>query len=424
MFSSIPFAGFGSTIPGLAASLILLSTSCTGSSTSEVIRTTMDGVEVVSNPEDPLPYHGLPRTMEFELIRSYPGNEEDPSYRFALSHVSVDSDGSIFIGDSPQYRILKYDHDWNYLFEMGRKGAGPGELLELAWMELTPEGIIYVSDEHNRRTTLFDSRTGNFIRHIVYPHPGFRRASLLGSERLFAIYHNWIPEREGTVMRWGVFDESFEPVTLLIDDLKPALGDVAGISRSEWLGRMDEYMPEPSLIFHVTSWGELIAGPDSEHTFSLYNSLGDEVRRIERSGPPSLLTEADKEEIIQINIRRWERYNEPAIARAAVQYLEFPEYKPTYIQVLDMDRKGFMLVTTPDNSGRLWIEVYGRDGTYLAHQPITQFNEIFQVVGDTLYVTIEDELGNAELRSYRIVYQVGEGINTREISGEEWFSGS
>ncbi len=404
----------------LLPALLLFTPACS-SPQREVVRSIVEGVEVVSNPENPLTLHGKPRRLDFEHIRDYPGNEEDPDFRFALGSVAIGPDGSIFINDAPQYRILKYDADWNFLFSMGRRGAGPGEFLEVAWMGLTPEGVIHASDEQNRRTVLFDAETGDFLDMIVYPHPGFRRASMLGSERLFAIYHSWVREREEIVFRWGVFDRSFEPVNLLIDRLDAALGDVTGISRPEWLGRMDAQVPEPSLIFNVTVHGELLAGPDFEYSFSLYDSMGEEVRRIEREGPPSLLTEADRREIIDMNIRRWERYNEPGIANAAVQYLEFPEHRPAYVGIYDFDRRGFILVTIPDENWVYWLEIYGRDGTYMAKQPFTQFSEIFQIAGDTLYVALEDELGNAMLSSYRIRYLAGEGEDAREVTWQEWF---
>lgn len=411
--------------PAIFAALTLILFLCAaagcGSSSTEVVRTVVDGVEVVSNPDSPLPLDGLPRRLRFVRLQEYPQYEEDPHYQFALGNVVVDRDGSIFIADSPQHRILKFDSEWQYVQTIGRRGEGPGEFLEIAWMGLTPDGILYASDEQNRRTTLYDAGSCSYIDYIPYPNPGFRRASLLGSERLFAIYSQWVPEEEKSVFRWGIFDLSFQPVRLLIDREDPALGDVSGISRAEWLGRMDGFVPEPSLIFQVTSHGELIAGHDFEHRFSLYDALGNEVRRIEREGPPSLLTEADRREIIDMNIRRWERYNDPDVARAAVQHLEWPEQKQAYNGVLDLDRRGFLLVGALDEEGTIWMYIYGRDGTYLARQLLPEFNRLYQVVGDTLYAAYEDETGNTHLMAYLISYLVGEGADAREVTASEWF---
>lgn len=74
---------------------------------------------------------------------------------FKPSDVSRDYDGNIYVLDSGNYRIQKFDANGKYLATIGRKGQGPGELLSSKGMCIGPDNIIYVPDSENRRVQKF-----------------------------------------------------------------------------------------------------------------------------------------------------------------------------------------------------------------------------------------------------------------------------
>jgi len=76
--------------------------------------------------------------------------------------IIADEDGNIYVLDSGNYRIQKFDKDGNYILTIGRKGQGPGEILTSMDIELDSHGNILVFDIMNNRITRFDSQ-GNFI---------------------------------------------------------------------------------------------------------------------------------------------------------------------------------------------------------------------------------------------------------------------
>ena len=53
---------------------------------------------------------------------------EDENIAFHIpSDIVIDEQGNIYILDSGNHRIQKFDPEGNYLASFGRKGQGPGE---------------------------------------------------------------------------------------------------------------------------------------------------------------------------------------------------------------------------------------------------------------------------------------------------------
>ena len=76
--------------------------------------------------------------------------------------VVADDDGNVYVLDSGNNRIQKFDKDGNYLLTIGRKGHGPGEILNSEDIELDSKGNILVFDYRTNRITKFDPE-GNLI---------------------------------------------------------------------------------------------------------------------------------------------------------------------------------------------------------------------------------------------------------------------
>ena len=115
----------------------------------------------------------------------------DPSGRFAFlfgSHgdgpgqmgvpqgVAVDEDGYIYVTDKGNDRVQKFDHQGRFLLSFGEYGTGPGQFAGRMPVEgrgQGPYGIdvgrrsghIYTADTDNSRVQIFD-RQGNFVRSI------------------------------------------------------------------------------------------------------------------------------------------------------------------------------------------------------------------------------------------------------------------
>jgi len=78
------------------------------------------------------------------------------------TYVIADQDENIYVLDSGNYRIQKFDKNGNYLLTIGRKGQGPGEILRSFEIKLDSQNNILIFDIDNNRISKFDTR-GNFL---------------------------------------------------------------------------------------------------------------------------------------------------------------------------------------------------------------------------------------------------------------------
>ena len=104
-----------------------------------------------------------------------PGQMDNPN------GVAIDSDGSIFVTDTHttlggNNRVLKFDHTGHFLFSFGGHGTRPGQFAGMVDVTGSPEGPygidigqrsghLYIADTDNSRVQIFD-REGNFLRSI------------------------------------------------------------------------------------------------------------------------------------------------------------------------------------------------------------------------------------------------------------------
>jgi hypothetical protein len=85
--------------------------------------------------------------------------EGEENYMFS-NPVDVDSDskGNIYVLDSQECLIKKYDSKGVFIRNFGREGQGPGEFTSPSSMMITPQDEIYVGDYMSRKIEVFGSQ--------------------------------------------------------------------------------------------------------------------------------------------------------------------------------------------------------------------------------------------------------------------------
>jgi len=91
-----------------------------------------------------------------EMAGTGPGQFLDPQ------GVAVDGSGNIFVADSVNHRIQKFDSNGVFLLKFGSPGSGNGQLLFPTGVAIDISGNIYVADNNNHRIQKFDS-SGVFV---------------------------------------------------------------------------------------------------------------------------------------------------------------------------------------------------------------------------------------------------------------------
>ena len=76
--------------------------------------------------------------------------------------IGIDSNDTVWIGESSGDRIQQFDTSGNHLLTFGSGGANIGEINNPSAIDFDTDGNVYVSDNFNHRVQVFDS-SGNYI---------------------------------------------------------------------------------------------------------------------------------------------------------------------------------------------------------------------------------------------------------------------
>lgn len=107
---------------------------------------TVDGVRVVHNETGGK--WGKNPEVAIKLMRTIGDvDTEDENLAFnSPSDIAMDSAGNIYILDSGNQRIQKFNSEGKYLAMIGRKGQGPGEFASPSSLDIDNKGNLYVLD--------------------------------------------------------------------------------------------------------------------------------------------------------------------------------------------------------------------------------------------------------------------------------------
>ena len=124
---------------------------------------TKDGIRHIHNEKDGK--WGSQATVSLEYINNIGDLEsDDENVLFYMpSDIAVDNEGNVYVLDSGNHRVQKFDPEGNFLASYGRQGQGPGEFQYPQSIDTDAEGNIYVSDSGNQKI------------HILKPDGAFDR---------------------------------------------------------------------------------------------------------------------------------------------------------------------------------------------------------------------------------------------------------
>ncbi len=117
------------------------------------------GPVVLSEPAEPDPYEALTRVRTAALVWGAPGTGEGEFDR--PRDVAVGPDGFVYVADTFNHRIQKFDHNGRFILEWGGFGvvegdvAALGRLFEPWGLTVSDDGFVYVADTWNHRVQKF-----------------------------------------------------------------------------------------------------------------------------------------------------------------------------------------------------------------------------------------------------------------------------
>jgi uncharacterized protein (TIGR03663 family) len=103
------------------------------------------------------------RIARFAADGSWLGAVTDTERGFFGPRAVLVSHGFLYVADTGNKRIVRFDDSWNRVGEWGTSGGGPGQFVEPVGLAADSSGKVYVADTGNHRIQVFDGE-GHYLR--------------------------------------------------------------------------------------------------------------------------------------------------------------------------------------------------------------------------------------------------------------------
>ena len=124
------------------------------------------------------------------------GQLGQPSVFWGPRDVAIDTAGHVYVTDTGNKRVQKFDAEGNFLGQFGGEGTAPGQLSEPVGITIAPDGTIYVADTWNQRVQSFTAE-GQPVQQFSVPGAWLTQ-NLLNKPFIAASNEQiWISDPEG-----------------------------------------------------------------------------------------------------------------------------------------------------------------------------------------------------------------------------------
>jgi len=328
------------------------------------------GVVVVKNPKKPVYGEGA-FDLEEELSIGKSGGQ--PNNLFSrLWYLAVDDEENIYAMDQGDTQVKVFDKKGIFLRAIGKKGAGPGELLNPNTIFITSRSELVVED---------------FIRNLTYYTPDgkyLRALSTVGifpvgilldsSGRIFALRNIQNPEKPGKEV--DLYDQNLNFLKTIVT--------------------VPERRPDPTLIepfrpgiqWALLNDGSLVVSSREEYELDVFNGEGKLVRKIIKDCDFVRITDADVKQRV------------PKLPEG--RKLVVPKYFPA-VRSLTTDDEERIFVGTYEKpaEGTFINDVFDSAGKYIATVALKGKPQVWKK--HKLYAIEEDEEGFPVVKRYRVI---------------------
>ena len=354
-----------------------------------------NGTKVIKNPEEPL-YGEI--TLELEEDLSI-GREDDENYFFyKIRDIQVDKTGNIYVLDSGNYRVQKFDEKGNYLLTIGRKGQGPGELNWPIGLRVDDEtGNIYVN-VGLRKIVIFD-KEGNYMDRDINPEENLIDFYLDSDRNIWGKF--WWPGYHSLkkVNHQGKVEKTLAKFPFELVN-KTVRAERLGNNKVRSLIFTTTHGYEHDLFISKIDNQAFIHACSKDYELNIIDKEGNIIFKIRKDEPYKKITSKEKDEI-ENGIKMRVMMKGYPIREIS---LNFPEHMPFFYSIIT-DCKGRIYVQTKweDREGKKIrvYDIFSRDGYYLYRTIIP--NRPYVIKKGYLYTCIVNEdTVNEFVKRYKI----------------------
>jgi hypothetical protein len=248
-----------------------------------------------------------------------------------IADIALGRDGSIFVLDRQVPVVRHFDARGKFVRNIGRRGQGPGEFLNVSGIAMSRDGHLLLWDTGNWRVNVYSS-SGDVLPQLTTPSGTSGSASATYARALL------VDSAGRIVTRKMVFSRDFNnrptvwvrfaPNGDLIDTLRAPASAFAVTELRATAGNSSKTVPvpfSPRRIVSMSPLGYLIAGVPNRYAFEIHQPGRPvvSVRRDIKPDPVSRSERADARKEVEENMRELDpawSWNGP----------EIPDTKPLY----------------------------------------------------------------------------------------------
>jgi DNA-binding beta-propeller fold protein YncE len=99
---------------------------------------------------------GESNTAEYQYLTKFGGKESNSGGLSAPHSIDIDKEGNVYVTDTGNDRIQKYNLDGKFILQWGEEGSGDGQFDKLHDVHVDPSGqFIYTLELSNHRVQKF-----------------------------------------------------------------------------------------------------------------------------------------------------------------------------------------------------------------------------------------------------------------------------
>ena len=347
----------------------------------------VNGVRIINNPKEPL--FG---DMEFMLDSPLNiGNKDDLNYSFnKIRDIEVDKYGNIYVLDTGNHRLQKFDSQGRYLQTYGNTEQGSGKLETPLFINVADSSeTIYVNN--NQRAIISFNSDGKYLGEIK-PEGKFAQFFFDSNK---GYWGKFLSPGLRSIKRIGSNGEiNLELIEIPFDYSVNILNTT----------KTGEYVSMQSLFIihgyerdlHITKLGDnhFVYGDSNEYELNEMDMMGKLVLKIKKAEPYEQFSSTAIESI-ETSIK-----NRAPIGGYDLRkvHLKFPEHVPFFVSLLTDDLERIYVQRTPKNKSQSEsgeFDIFSKEGHYLYRVFIPA--RPFRLRKGFLYTISTNELSGAEV---------------------------
>lgn len=298
----------------------------------------------------------------FEEVQVFGKNSDEENYVLAgPTKFIADAEGNLFVLDSKDNNIKKYDKNGKFVTTFSRSGQGPGEIQRCYQMSIDPEGNIVTNDLGNRRFSFFNN-DGKFLHSI--PFKKIIWNFKIGPKGKFYIEtrdFDYRGDKGGTLIKIIQFSPDFRR-TVPVDSMR--IKDNIHINEP-----VSIFVPQPypaNLSWDISPGGNIIVAYSGDYTIKVFSPEVKLIKKFQFKGERIKISKEEKEEFFAGIVTT---SSGGGIKRGAPDYIrkntKFPKYKPYFMSII-IDHEGYILARTYGlNEKYNIIDVFTQDGEFI-----------------------------------------------------------